>query len=180
MFVDIVADVAAWFVLRGLDASVVDGAQSRAAQSNYAGSANRVAFVPSKEPLAILDEPTHIGEDDTGKRQLLNVQFVYEVSFAGYDSANPERDLAHRHVCFDLFEATVQAVQRSYFGAHRWTSARWDEDTGTQGNHGAELIATLTLNIPLFDIVSPLAAPTPIVGEPKPAPPAEPEPDPEP
>ncbi len=169
MFVKLIDDVRAWFVLRGLDASVVDGLESRNAQTNFGpGSANRVAFVPAS-PVEIIDAPRYIGEDDDGRRQLVNMLFAYEVSFAGYDRDNPERDLAHRHVCVDLFEATAQSLQRSAFGMHQWSAARW-EDTRKHGRHGAELVVALTVNIPIFDTASPMAAPAPKPGAPKPVP----------
>jgi len=166
MFVQIVEDVRDWFAERHIDAAVVDGVGSRADQTNFGASVNRVAFEPAAD-IAIA-EPLLIGEDDTAKRQLLNPLFTYEVSFIGYDKTRPERDLAHRHVCFDLWEATAQALQRSYYGVHEWTGAKWTLDR-KHGRHGAELVATLAMNIPLFDVTYETATPAPKPGEPKPA-----------
>lgn len=175
MFVQIVDDVRDWFALRGIDAAVVDGVGSRNDQTNFGDSMNRVAFEPA--PDVDVTPVMFIGEDGDGKRQLVNTLFAYEVSFIGYDKARPERDLAHRSVCFDLWEATAQAVQRSYYGVHEWTGAKWTTER-KNGRHGAELIATLVLNVPLFDVASQSAAPSPRPGQPKPAPVPDPEPEP--
>jgi hypothetical protein len=170
MFVQIVDDVRAAFTARGFtEVSVDEGIRARNTQENYgAGSANRVVFVPSADPLEVIP-PMRIGEsnDDDAKRQLWNVLFVYEVSFAGYDADNPDRDLMHRRRCFDLWEVAAQAVHASYSGMYAWTSARWNLDR-KDGVHGAELVATLTLNIPLSDVGNPHASPAPVPGEPKP------------
>lgn len=168
MFVAIVDAVRDWFALREIAAAVVDGIDSRSEQTNFGDSMNRVAFVPSADPIGIVP-PLFIGEGADGKRQLLNTLFVYEVSFVGYDKARADRDLAHRAVCFDLWEATAQAVQRAYYGVHEWTGAKWTTER-QHGRHGAELVATLVLNIPLFDTASPSASPSPKPGDPKPVP----------
>lgn len=168
MFVQIVDDVRAWFQARGIDARVDEGAEARAAQSNFGpGSANRVVFTPADDPLEIF-APTHVGEDDERPRQLINPIFVFEVAFAGYDARNASRDLCHRRVCFDLWEATVQATQRAYYGAHEWRGARWSKEK-KHIVHGAELLATLAINVPLFDAPVRTATPRPIPGAPKPA-----------
>lgn len=166
MFVAIVDVVRDWFALREIDATIVDGVESRNEQTNFGDGVNRVAFVPSSDPIAVTP-PLFIGDDDDGRRQLWNAIFVYDVSFEGYDKALPSRDLAHRQICFDLWEATAQALQRAYHGVHEWTGAKWSTER-KHGRHGAELIATLTLNIPLFDTASPSAAPAPKPGQPKP------------
>jgi hypothetical protein len=166
MFVEIVDAVRDWIELRAIDAAVVDGLGCRNDQTNFGDHMNRVAFEPSSD--VGVAPPMFIGEDVDGKRQLVNTLFAYEVSFFGFDKTKPERDLAHRHVCFDLWEATAQAVQRSYFGVHEWTGAKWSLDR-KHGRHGAELVATLVLNVPLFDTASQSATPNPRPGEPKPA-----------
>ncbi len=170
MFLAIVDQVAARFVERGFtDVVVASGIDARNEQLNYGtDNASRVVFVPSADPMAIVP-PTMIGDndDDDPKRQLLNVLMTYEVSFAGFDKTT-DRDLAHRRRCFDLFEVTAQEIHRAYYGAYTWTSARWEIPRKSM-SHGAELIASLTLNIPIFDIPSSEAAPAPLPGEPKPA-----------
>lgn len=174
MFVAIVDAVRDWFELRGIDCTVVDGVESRNDQTNFGDSVNRVAFVPAEdvgiaESVAFVGE---MGEGESARRQLVNPMFVYEVSFEGYDKARPARDLAHRSVCFDLWEAATQAIHRAYFGMYAWTGAKWTKER-LHGRHGAELIARLELNIPLFDVAYAIASPSPLPGEPKPA---EPEP----
>jgi hypothetical protein len=174
MFVEIVDVVRDYLTAAGLQAEVVDGIDSRDAQVDFGRFPDgRVAFVPVPGPIAIT-EPKFIGEgdeDDDGRvrRQLLNVMFAYEVSVAGYDIDNAERDLAHRHACFDLWERVVQAMQAAYYGSHEWTVARW-EDARKYGRHGAELVATLTVNLPIFDVTYPTASPEPVAGDPKPEP----------
>lgn len=167
MFVELVDIVRERFRERGFtDILVVDGINAREQQTNFgSGSANRVAFVPSAQPIAFIP-PTRIGEDEHERRQLLNAMFVFDVSVSGYDPSNPERDLAHRRRCFDIFEAVVQEVHRAYYGACEWTSARW-EDARKDGRHGAELIATLVLNIPLFDRAWAEATPKAVIHSPK-------------
>lgn len=178
MFVEIVDIIRQRFAERGFtEVTVVEGQESRNAQANFgAGSANRVAFVPAKEPIAIIP-PTFIGEGDLdeageARRQLWNMMFKYEVSFAGFDANNPERDLAHRRKCVDLFEVTTQEIQRAYHGAYGWSSATW-ADEKKHVRHGAELIATLTINVPIFDISSKAAIPGAVPGQPKPVEPFE-------
>jgi hypothetical protein len=166
MFVEIVDAVRDWFTLRSIESAVVDGVESRSEQTNFGDYVNRVAFVPAN-PVGVAP-PLFIGEGEDGRRQIVNAMFAFEVSFHGYDKTKPTRDLAHRHVCFDLWEATAQAVQRAYFGVHEWTGAQWTTDR-KHGRHGAELVATLVLNVPLFDTASPSATPTPMPGLPKPA-----------
>lgn len=167
MFIKIIEDVRAWFATHGVTATVSDGIDAVNAQDNHGlGTANRVVFSASAAPLSFVPIQ-QIGEDDTGRRQLANVMFVFDVTISGYDASQPTRDLAHRHKCFLLLEAVVQAAQHAYWGAHSWTSARW-EDTRKQGRHGAELVATLSLNIPLLDQQWESATPEPIPGEPKP------------
>jgi len=172
MFVQLVDIVRARLADRGFtDVTVVDGIESRNDQTNFGdgGSANRVAFVPAADPLEIL-APRFIGEGDDGefgaKRQLFNVNFVFDVFFAGYVPTS-ERELDHRRRCFDLWEVVAQEVQRAYWGAHEWTGARWT-DTRKQGRFGAELAATLVLNIPIFDTSLTIATPGPVPGLPKP------------
>lgn len=166
MFVEIVDNVRDWIDLRGIDAAVVDGVGCRNDQTNFGTHLCRIAFEPI--PEVGISPPLFIGENDDGARQIVNTLFGFEVSFIGFDKTKQERDLAHRHVCFDLWEATVQAVQRAYYGVHEWTGAKWTLDR-KHLRHGAELVATLVLNIPLFDTASPSAAPNPLPGEPKPA-----------
>jgi hypothetical protein len=194
MFVQIVDDVRAAFTAAGYtEVSVDEGIRARVTQENYgAGSANRVVFSPSPDPLEVIP-PMRIGErhdpddDENVSRQLFDVLFVFEVSFAGYNADYPDRDLMHRRRCFDLWEVTAQAIQASYpssgdvagGASHGWTSARWNLDR-TDGVHGAELIATLILNIPLFDRDWAVVTPTGVPGQPKPPPPLPPPPPDEP
>jgi hypothetical protein len=168
MFLQLVDDVRAALAARGFtEVSVDEGIRARVSQENYGdGSANRVAFVPAVDPMSVV-APTFIGEGDGVKRQLWNVLFVYDVAFAGFDADNPERDLAHRRRCFDLWEVVAQAIHADYYGSYEWTSARWTLDR-KDGVHGAELVATLVLNIPLFDRADSIASPGPVPGEPKP------------
>lgn len=169
MFVQLVDDCRTYFAARGIDAIVDDGIDARAAQTNYGpGTANRVVFEPSEDPMEIL-APLRLGEDDTGARQLINPIFVFNVYVAGFDPNANGRDLLHRRACFALWEAVVQSVQRSYYGVAEWRSARWSLEK-RHVVHGAELVATLALNIPLFDVASAIAMPTPKPGAPKPVP----------
>ena len=172
MFVQLVANVTTYLATAGLTAQVLDGIDARDHQVDFGRfPSGRVAFVPA--PSMQILEPTHIGEYETSagleQRQLFNVLFGFEVSFAGYDINNAERDLAHRHACFDLWEKTAQAMQASYSGAHQWTGARW-EDARKYGRHGAELVATLAINLPIFDAGYLSATPDPVPGQPKPVP----------
>jgi hypothetical protein len=168
MFLKLVDDLRTAFAGRGYtDVFIDEGLRARASQENYgAGLTNRIVFRPSESPMTMLP-PTHIGDDDTGKRQLFNVEFVYEVSFAGFDANHPDRDIAHMRRCFDLWEVTAQEVQKAEYGLIEWTSARW-ELSRKDGVHGAELIATLALNIPIFDKAGAFATPAPVPGQPKP------------
>lgn len=166
MFVQLIDDVRATFLARGITAPVLEGIDARKQQVADASPDGRVCFVPMSD--IDVEAPRFIGEDDTGVRQLWNTFFVYEVSFAGYDRRNPERDLAHRKASYDLWEATTQAIHAAYYGNYHWTKARW-EDARILGRHGVELVATLTLEVPLLDLASPLAAPKPKPGAPKPA-----------
>lgn len=168
MFLQIVDTIRQRFIARGFtEVSVDEGIESRNAQSNFgAGGANRVCFVPSSDPWPVI-APTFIGEADDDKRQLLNVMFVYDVSFAGYDADHPERDLSHIRKCFDIFEVTAQEVQLAYSGAFAWSALKRTTDK-KHITHGAELVAKLTLNIPIFDLTYVSASPTAVPGQPKP------------
>lgn len=152
MFLQIVETIRTRFAARGLNnISIVDGLASEVQQANFGGGgANRVAFVPATD-IAIIP-PTRVGEDTDGSpRQLLNTLFTFEVHIAGWDSDNPDRDLAHRHKAYDIWELVVQEVQLAYGGAIEWTGARWNLDK-KHLPFGAELIATLVINVPLFDV----------------------------
>lgn len=165
MFVEIVDIVRQRFKDRELPISVVEGIESRNAQIED-GPQNRVAFVPSAQPIPIV-APMFIGEGDEEKRQLWNAKVAYDVSFNGFDESNPDRDLAHRRRCLDLFEVTAQEIHRAYAGQEEWSSARWD-DSKKHVRHGAELVATVTLNIPIFDIPYASATPRGVPNQPKP------------
>ena len=166
MFVKILDDVRAWFAARGIDATVDEEVEALLAQDNYGpGTANRVVFVTAS-PMGV-GEPMQIGEDEDGARQLLNATYNFEVHFAGYDPAAPNRVLAHRRQCIALFEAVEQAVHRSACGLYEWGSATWT-DARKHARHGAELVVPLTLNVPLFDVDPVVASPSPVPGEPKP------------
>lgn len=175
MFLKILDDLRAAFIARDFtEVEIAEGIESRNEQSNFgAGSANRIAFVPAKDMQII--PPTHIGDQDVEgdpervKRQLFNVMFAFDVYFAGFDADHPERDLAHRRKCFDIWEVTAQEIQRLYAGAFEWSSPQWNDDK-KHIRHGAELVATLVLNIPIFDRDWVIAKPSPKPGEPKPVP----------
>lgn len=178
MFVEIIADVRDYFEEREIDAEVAEGAAARNNQPDFGEYPDgRVTFV-AVSPLGVA-EPQFIGEPDNEgtPRAILQTTFVYEVSFAGYDQASPERDLAHKRHCYGLWEATAQILQKKHWGRHQWTGARW-EDERKLGRHGAELIATLELSVPLFDVSSESATPSPLPGAPKPPPPPPEEEDP--
>jgi hypothetical protein len=168
MFLAIVDTVRARLTARGFTDIVVDeGIEARIEQSNFgAGGANRVVFTPAPEIEII--PPMRIGEDtDGGPRQLLNTLFTYEVAIAAHDPDQPERDLAHRHKAYDIWELVVQEVQLAYPGVSAWTAARWS----LEKRHlvfGAELIATLVINVPLFDVRSGIGYPSAKPGAPKP------------
>lgn len=166
MFVQIIDDVRATFKARGITADVLEGVDARAQQFGDASPEGRVCFVPIQE--IEVEAPRFVGEDDTGVRMLWNTLFGYEVSFLAFDRDQPERDVAHRKACYDLWEATTQAIHAAYNGMYHWTGARWN-DSRVYQRHGAELLATLTLEVPLFDLASVLAAPKPKPGQPKPA-----------
>ena len=179
-FVQVVQDVRDYLALRGFaGVEVTSGADARVAQPNGDGSANRIAFVPvaSVETAA----PRFIGEglpDEDGgvRRALVDATVIFDVCFAGFDHEKVEAqdaDLYHRRAAFGLWELAVQAIQRSYYGAHEWRGARWD-DARKHGRHGAELIATLAVSAPLFDAAWTTSAPSPIPGLPKPAPTPDP------
>lgn len=164
MLVQIVDDVRRWFINHGITAAVDEGVEARNEQLNHQG-AGRVVFAVANPIESIA--PTHIGEDDSARRQLLNALLPINVYFAGFDWSQAGRDFAHRRVCLALWEATVQAVQFAYHGAHSWGAANWS-DPRKELRHGAELVATLTLNVPLFDVGGVFATPTPVPGDPKP------------
>lgn len=158
MFLKLIDDVRARFIVRDLtEVEIAEGTNARDQQANMGhGSLNRVAFVPVSDMTFL--PPTHIGENDEGHAQIVNMLFVFEVGCAGFDADNPERELAHMRKCVDIFEAVVQEVKRAYWGVHEWSAARW-ENKRKDGRHGAELVARLTLNIPLFDIASQIVTP---------------------
>lgn len=171
MFLKLVDDVRAAFAARGFDRIVVDeGIDARNAQTNFgAGGANRVVFSPAPDPLGFAP-PMYIGEGDAdgsglARRQLWTMVYAFEVCVAGYDSEQPARQLAHQHVCVDIFEIVVQEVHRSYAGQYEWRGARWD-DARKQGRFGAEFVATLVLNIPLFDAPSVAVTPVGVLANP--------------
>jgi hypothetical protein len=172
MFLQLVDDIRAAFAARGFtDIEIVDGLTATVEQQNYgAGSANRVAFIPSEGPMTV-GAPRFIGDidNDDGKvrRQLHDVGFVFEVTISAYDADNPDRYLAHCHRCFDIWEAVAQEVQAAYAGEFEWSNVSHPH-ARKDGVHGAELAAELTLHIPLFDKPYALASPAPKPGEPKP------------
>jgi hypothetical protein len=140
-------------------------------QDNYGpGTGNRVAVVPTEGPYE-LKEATHIGEsivDGVAQpRQLVDMMVSLEIHFAGYDQTADD-DLLHMRQAVGLLEAVVQALQHSYYGAYDLSDPTLNMDK-KHLRHGVELIATLTINVPLFDVVSSAAVANPKPGEPKPA-----------
>ena len=173
-FARIVEDVREYFAERGLTAVVDVGWKARAETNNQGeGSANRVVFTPVS-PISPLPAVSHPGSGpEQPARQLLNILFTYEVSCWGFDPDDGgENDLFHIGKCIDLLEAVVQAVWRKHHGQVTWGAMRWT-DTVKHVRHGAELVATLQLNVPLFDaadmyhpaspvpVKAPLGMPTP-------------------
>lgn len=168
MFQRIVDDVREYFAAHDVTAFVDEGPEALVAQDNYGpGTSNRVVFVASKDPIAFA-APIQIGEDEDLHRQLCVTRFLFDVHIAGFDPDQP-RDLAHRGVCYALLEQTVRAIHGAYWGNLEWLGASWN-DARRHARHGAELVATFTLNVPLFDTKSALAHPDPKVGTPKPVP----------
>jgi hypothetical protein len=159
MFLQIVDIVRARMALRDNTISVEEGIEGRAHQPNTTG-ANRITFTP-KEDIGVGFEQHRMGEDEDTSRQLLTTLFMFDVAIAGYDASNPERDLAHRHKCYDLWEMVVQEVQAAYPGASQWTAAKWNIPA-IHLAFGAELIATLAINVPLFDYPQVSATPQPL------------------
>ncbi len=171
MFLQLVDDVRAAFAARGFDqVEIADGIDASNAQTNYgSGGANRVVFRPAPDPIGF-SPPKYIGEGDedaegASRRQLWTMAYAFEVAIAGYEPAFPERQLAHQQACVNIFEIVVQEVHRAYAGQYAWTSARWD-DARKQGRFGAEFVATLTLNVPLFDSASVPRRPVGILANP--------------
>lgn len=111
MFVAIIEAVRAGIADRGLVGVTVDeGAEARVAHP-MPGEWGRIVFVPAPAPISFVP-PTRIGDDASGRIQLWNTLFVFEVCFAGYDADAPERDLAHKRRCYDLLELTTQEIHR--------------------------------------------------------------------
>jgi hypothetical protein len=77
--------------------------------------------------------------------------------------------MAHRARAVDLLELVAQAVHRSYYGAYEWSSAAWTDDRKL-GRHGVELVAQLTIFLPVFDVASIATTAHPRPDEPKPVP----------
>lgn len=169
MFTIVANVVRDWVVERGLaDDIVVDaGPESRNQQLNYSKGFERIVVVPSEAPMQVTP-PMRVGEDESGRRQLINVVVPVDVVFSAFDESQPLVHTAHEKQCFDLWEVAVQAMQREYHGVHEWTGPKWSQPRKHM-SHGAELVVTLLLNVPLFDIESVSATPRPIPGEPKPA-----------
>ena len=164
MFVQIVDDVRDYLTkVRGMNVVVDVGVEARPMQTNFAhGGANRVVFTPANDIEII--PPIFIGGNP---RSLLDTKFIYDVAFAGYDAVN-KADIYHRRICYDLWEAVEQAIQCAYCGEYEWRGAQWSLER-KHITFGAELIATLALNIPLRDLEYQAVKVGPIPGEPKPA-----------
>ena len=154
------------------DVTVDVGPGAREAQDNYpAEGSNRIVF--TTVPNMGFGQPQFIGEEITGDgdeepyeykpRQLGTVVYRFDVSISGFDLNEPENDLAHQQVCFDIWELAVQALQSGYAGQHEWVDPRWTADRKYQ-RHGAELVVGLTLNIPFSAAKSRHVTP---VGRPK-------------
>lgn len=167
MLLKVIDDTLAWLTARGVDATVDDGADALNEQLNFSGSFARVVFVPSAGPMP-LAPPTFIGEDADGRRQLANLMATYDVVVTAYDAENANRRVAQQDKAVTLLESVVQAVQHAYWGAATWGSVSWVQTRKNQ-THGAALSASLTLNIPLFDVPWGVASPSPLPGAPKPA-----------
>lgn len=170
MFVNIIDRVRLAFRDRGFDGIVIDeGPDARNAQTNFgAGGSMRVVFAPSAEPFGFA-APTSIGEgaaDELGesRRALMQTAFVFDVVIA---AVSPKaRFVEHQRRCFDIFEIVVQEVHRAYYGQAQWTSARWNLDRKV-GAFGAELVATLAINIPIFDAPCVVKTPTGVLANPE-------------
>jgi hypothetical protein len=162
---DIVRD---WAAARGFGSEVVvdAGPEARNQQLNFAAGFERIVVAPSEAPMQVVPA-MRIGEDDDGRRQLLNVMVPLEVVFTAFDETQPYVHTAHEAQCFALWELAAQAMQHAYFGVHEWSSPKWSQPRKHM-SHGAELVVTLSLNVPLFDVESPSATPSPVPGEPKP------------
>lgn len=167
MFAEVPGIVSSWFVAHSIDANVVEGVEEHVAQDNFGpGTANRVAFVPAEGPYEIV-EAQFPGDGATG-RQLSNILIELEVYIAAFDQANPKRDLMHMRQAIALYEAIEQAMQHAYPGSFH-LSAPGLNNKKRHLRHGVELVASLVVNTPIFDVASPSATATPLPGEPKPA-----------
>lgn len=164
MLMQIVDDVRRYLEECGSPARVLEGAAARDGQDFDALTGGRVVFMAS--PKVQIGEPEFIGDEP---RQLATAILSLDVAVAGFSASYPERDFAHRAVCIDLLELVMQAAQRSYWGAHAWGGATWT-DPRKLGRHGAELIATLAIRLPIHDRADVRVSPRPRPNEPKPAP----------
>lgn len=169
MFRAIVDHVRDWLVSHDVTAHVDEGREALVAQDNYGpGTANRVVFVAAKDPIPLIP-PTQMGEgeaeDGSARRQLANLMFAFDIHVAAFDPSG--RDLAHRGAALDLAEKVVQGMHHAAWGLIEWRPWRWNDER-THGRHGAELVVSFAINLPLFDVADKIATPSPRLGQPKP------------
>lgn len=156
------------FAARGLTGiEIVEGREALNEQGNYgAGQTNRIAFYEPEEPGDVAP-PFRIGDDDEHRRRLLLVTAPLAVAFAGYDADRPSRYLAHRDRCLELWELTAQELQLELAGVHRWGGWKWNT-TRKHGAFGAELIASLSIDLEFRDVDADASPARPRPGAPKP------------
>lgn len=148
------ARVQAFFAAQGEATQVTAGWGERAKQSHVPGTANRVTFaLKSLSPIP----PTHLGDDfdELGvgaPRQLGDVLLGFEVSITGYDPADGgQNDMRHAARCLWLYQRLWQALQHLYTGMFVLGEGTAN-DAVKNVRHGAELLVSLQINVPMHDV----------------------------
>lgn len=149
-----------------LPIEIVEGREALNEQLNY-GVGGRIAIYDVEEPGSVAP-PMRIGDDGDDRRELWTITTPLGVSIVGYDAELPSRYFAHRDRALAVWELLAQEVQRLCPGAHSWASWGWNTKR-KHGAHGAELNATLFVELVLRDVASDSAFARPRPGAPKPA-----------
>lgn len=158
------------FEERGLDVEIFEGREALVGQMQSGSAMNSRIAIYDLDDAGSVEEPTRVGEDDedSNRRPLWRATTPLGVAIVGFDANQPDRYFAHRDRCLVLWEALAQEVWRLASNVHRWASWSWNTKR-RHGAYGAEITATLLLELVLRDVSNDSIVARPKPGAPKPA-----------
>jgi len=152
-------DVKDYFALHGYGSSVVFGWREVSKQVNQGtGRANRVVFVPGDDGgKAGKLAPAKIGGR---RRQIATYEELFQLRVWGHDPAAPNDERAQYRATRALFDLVLNALRDSACGRYDVGDPKWTT-TPVERLFGKELVANVTLDVPVMRSSQPIVLPPP-------------------